>query len=137
MEKPLVFTGLGATVKIDVDTPMFRFLFNDLRMRSIEPIDPSDAHITLVDSSVTSFRVNTAKDLDAIEEAKIKATAFLKNIAFEGWELFPKKPEVSKLERSKRRIGIYINDDDNELKELRGRDTGRIRGSEPRKGLLT
>ncbi len=120
MEKPLVFTGLGAIVQIDVNTPMFRFLFHDLSMRSIVPIDPDEAHITLVDSSVTSFRVNTDKDQEAIEAAKRAATELLGEIAFKGWELFPEKPEVSKLKRSKRRVGIYINDEEGELKELRG-----------------
>lgn len=119
MEKPKVYVGLGATVQVNLETPLFRFLLHDLRMRSIAPIDPSDAHITLVHSSDTSFRINSAKDIEAVEQAKFKATTFLGLIAFEGWELFPIKPEVTKLENSKRRVGIYVDDSAGELKEVR------------------
>lgn len=74
--------GIGAAFHVNAETRAMRNLFTTLRQVGISPIDPLDAHITLVDCAETQIPVFSDRDQVALNKARRGAGDYLATLPY-------------------------------------------------------
>ncbi len=74
--------GIGAAFHINAETKAMRGLFTDLQNAGIHPIDPDDAHITIVDCAETQISIFTERDQLALNRARAGASEYLATMQY-------------------------------------------------------
>lgn len=111
--------GIGAILSVDAHTPAFTRFYGELYRAGIEVVDRDSLHITLVDSRETRVLVRSERDQLALDNARNRAGDYLSSLALGDLCLYPDKPTVQPLGHQRQKVGIYVNDRDEILKEIR------------------
>jgi hypothetical protein len=86
-----------------------RDFYSNLRNNGIHPIDPLDAHVTIIDCSETQIPVFSSRDQLSLNRARSRASEYLSTMPYYELVLSPSTP---KLEAFGPRIGIEISEAD-------------------------
>ncbi len=101
--------GIGATFHVHGDTRAMREMFSTLRGAGIQTIDPSDAHVTIVDSAETQIPVFSERDQLSLNRARAEASAYLATMPYYELVLSPEEPKLAVFGK---RLGILIAEQD-------------------------
>ena len=112
MEKPRVFADLGVVLNVNAGTSAWNYLIADLKEQEINPIDVSTAHATLIDTDEIEFEITSAKDLEAVNQARLAANEYLTSLCVQREVLTPAHERVKPFCFNRRRVGIIIAEQD-------------------------
>ena len=119
MNLPEVQKGLGAELSVDANTKAFSRLFHAFNHSGINPVQPDDVHITVIDSSETLIPIRSERDQMALDDARTEVGLYLSSIGLNRLIFRPAEHDIEPYGHRRKKIGIKVDDDRDILKDIR------------------
>ncbi len=87
------------------------YVFEELREHGVEPIDPADAHVTLIASYDARTPVEAVGQV-ALDQARNKVGEYLSSLRLSGRKLTPKTNKIEPLKNSRGKVGIVLAEEE-------------------------
>jgi len=110
-----VLRGIGAQLNVDADSILFQRLFLDLSRSGIQPVEPENVHITLVDTYETRIPILSIRDEAAIDSARAMASEYLLAHVKAGIVLVPDVDKLEPFGHKRQKVSIPLKNDSHEF----------------------
>lgn len=103
--------GIGAEFTIRADTKIWKYAFGQLADMGIAPIEPEDAHVTLIDPSEALFPLETLRDSERLAAAEAAISQHLSKPGISRF-VFEGAVEIKPLPFKRRLFGVVLVEQD-------------------------